>query len=177
VASSRLGGAGLDLAAEHWSLASAIARAHRVLSLAGLIDREASNNAFSAIDQSQESVMKTIGCLVATALGGLALSSTMAQGPSTMGQIKDPYGSVAPEAQAERTIQIGPNTRWVNVNRMETVRFVIDPGGAQKTFTWRFDALPLRPFSLSAVAPAGALGPQQVTVYVARNRYLDGGGR
>ena len=121
--------------------------------------------------------MKTTRYLVATALCGLALTSALAQGTSTLGQIKDPYGSAAPEAQAERTIQIGPNTRWVNVNRLETVRFVIDQGGAQKTFTWRFDAQPLRPFGLSAVAPAGALGQQQVTVYVARNRYIDRGGR
>lgn len=121
--------------------------------------------------------MNFIHPLVAAALGGLVLSSAWAQGPASMGNIKDPYGYSVPETQAERTIQIGPDTRWVNVNRMETVRFVINQGGAQKTFAWRFDRAPLRPFNLGDVAPTGSLGAQQVTVYVARNRHIDGGGR
>ena len=54
------------------------------------------------------------------------------------------------------------------------MRFVVGDGTAQKTFTWRFDTLPSRPFSLNVIAPQGVLGGQQVTVYVARNRIQDG---
>lgn len=106
-------------------------------------------------------------------LCAIAFSTALAQ-PSQSTQ----RGQAASDGQAERTIEIRPDTRWVNVTRMETIRFVINREGAQKAFTWRFDTLPLRPFELAEVAPQGALGQQQVTVYVARNRDLDGrGGR
>ena len=64
----------------------------------------------------------------------------------------------------------------VNVTRMETVRFAIDQGGIQKSFTWRFDTLPFRPFTLNDIAPTGVPALQNVKVHVARNPYLDGGG-
>jgi hypothetical protein len=123
-----------------------------------------------------ESVMNAVRHLVFIALGGLALSSAIAQGAPSLGNIKDPWGYAVPDNYAERTVTIDQGTRWVNVTRMETVRFVVKQGGAQKTFTWRFDGFPRRSFSLNDVAPAGVLGQQQVMVYVGPNRYLDGGG-
>ena len=120
--------------------------------------------------------MNAVRHFVLTAVSGLALSSAIAQGAPSLGNIKDPWGYAVPDSYAERTITIDPKTRWVNVTRMEAIRFVVTQGGAQKTFTWRFDTLPRRTFSLNEAVPAGILGQQQVMVYVGPNRYLDGGG-
>ena len=113
--------------------------------------------------------MRSIHTLVAASLVSLAAASAWGQPVSSAA-----FGSMAADGQAERTIPIRPDTRWVNVTRAETVRFVVGDGTAQKTFTWRFDTLPSRPFSLNVIAPQGVLGGQQVTVYVARNRIQDG---
>lgn len=118
--------------------------------------------------------MNTIIKSATAACGALALSGAYAQAGS-YGGIKDPLGVSVPQAQADRTIPIDATTRWVNVKRMETVRFVVGQGSAAKTFTWRFDGLPNQPFGLDQIAPAGTLGGQAVTVYVARNRQIDGG--
>ena len=64
-------------------------------------------------------------------------------------------------AEAQRTIGLASDTRWVNVNQDEAVRFVA--GGIE--FAWRFDGTGLRPFDLRSIAPAGALA-QPVTVYI-----------
>lgn len=112
---------------------------------------------------------KTSHLLFTAVLCATAFSTALAQ-PGLGAQ----RGQAASDGQAERTIEIGPDTRSVNVTRMEAIRFVVNRDGAQKAFNWRFDTLPLRPFALAEVAPQGALGPQQVTVYVARNRYIDG---
>ena len=116
--------------------------------------------------------MKTTRLIVAAAVGAIALSSAWAQPASGAAAA---YGYSVAESQAERTIQITPDTRWVNVTRLETVRFVVSSGAARTSFTWRFDSLPLRPFDLRQVAPAGALVGQQINVYVGRNHTFDGG--
>jgi hypothetical protein len=71
--------------------------------------------------------------------------------------------------QAERTIEITPQTQWVNVKRMEVVQVVSTTGGSTRTFTWSFTARTLKPFSLSEIVPAGFVD-QPVTVYVAPGR-------
>lgn len=70
-------------------------------------------------------------------------------------------GTQVPVAEAQRTITLTSDTRWVNVNQDEAVRFVA--GGTE--FGWRFDGTGLRPFDLRSIAPAGAAG-QPVTVYI-----------
>lgn len=72
-------------------------------------------------------------------------------------------GSSVSPALGERTIVIGPDTRWVNVNQNEQIRFVAD--GVE--FGWRFDAPGARSFDLQQVAPAGAL-KRPVSVYITR---------
>jgi hypothetical protein len=115
--------------------------------------------------------MNTItNTLIAAVLGAFAIS---ASAHST--GIKDPLGVPIAQEQAERTVQIDGNTHVVNVKRMENVRFVVGNGSDAKTFAWRFDGLPQRNFKLSQIAPASALGGQDVTVYVARDAQLDGG--
>ena len=73
----------------------------------------------------------------------------------------DRYGEAATPVDAERTIVIGPNTRWVNVNHGEIVKFVANG----KEFAWDFDGLP-QAFDLKQVAPQGAID-HSVRVYIA----------
>src|SRR5258706_13564098 len=61
-------------------------------------------------------------------------------------------GKAATPAAAERTIVIGANTRFVNVNHGEIVKFVANG----QEFTWDFDGLP-QAFDLKQVAPQGAI--------------------
>ena len=95
-------------------------------------------------------------------VGMLALT---AHGASTPGS----FGSPTPESEASRTIAIADSTRHVNVDRYETVRFVIkDATGRESSFAWHFNAFGSRVFQLSEIAPAGFLGNREVRVYVAR---------
>lgn len=71
----------------------------------------------------------------------------------------------APNAfAADREIRIGPDAKWVNVTHDETVRFVTSNG---KSFTYRFDTGNAFAIELNKVAPAGVLGNQRITAYIA----------
>jgi hypothetical protein len=108
---------------------------------------------------------------VTAAISALAYSASAQAAPLN----DNPLGVSAAQEQAERTVRIDSNTRWVNVKRMETVRFELGHGSDAKAFTWRFDGQPQRWMKLNEIAPEGALGAHDVTVYVARNEQLDGG--
>ena len=73
----------------------------------------------------------------------------------------DYYGEATNPAAAERTIVVGPNTHWVNVDKGETVKFVANG----QEFAWDFDGT-LPSFNLNQIAPQGAID-QGVTVYIA----------
>ena len=65
-------------------------------------------------------------------------------------------------AVADRTIMITDETKWVNVNHFEVIRFVSNG----REFTWYFDGVTQpRPFDLAQIAPAGFIG-HSVMVYV-----------
>jgi len=100
------------------------------------------------------------------AVAALALSATSLSAVALTNA--DRYGEAASPAAAERTIVIGPNTRWVNVNHREVVKFVANG----KEFAWDFDGLP-QAFDLKEVAPQGAID-HSVRVYVATT--LEDGG-
>ena len=106
--------------------------------------------------------MKTMSIVLA-AVGLTASVCAYAQG------VANPlWGSPVPVAEAQRSIVLTAETRWVNVNQGEVIRFVI--GGSE--FGWKFDGLGTRSFDLQPLAPSGALA-RPVTVYVAgsaRNR-------
>jgi hypothetical protein len=103
--------------------------------------------------------MKTIiPAVVALALSLSALSS-MAATPI------DLLGETAPAAAANRTITIAPDTRYVNVQGGQTVRFNV--GG--QTFTWDFDGPDsVWSFDLNRVTPPGLLD-HKVTAYISPN--------
>ena len=81
------------------------------------------------------------------------------------------YGNPAQDASAQRSIELRPGTRYVNVEAGETVRFV-SPG---KSFSWHFDTLGTPVFSLGEIAPKDA-NVGNVTVYVDSNPLYRGGG-
>ena len=76
-------------------------------------------------------------------------------------------------AVADRTITITDETKWVNVQHFEVIRFVSNG----REFAWYFDGVAQpRPFDLNQIAPAGYVD-RSVTVYVAPSgRDLIGGG-
>jgi hypothetical protein len=110
--------------------------------------------------------MKTksyIPAVVAPAIVALTLSfsalSSMAATPVSL------LGETAPATAANRTITIAPDTKYVNVEGGQIVRF--DVGG--QTFTWDFDgAETVWAFDLNRVTPPGLLD-HKVTAYVSPN--------
>jgi hypothetical protein len=71
-------------------------------------------------------------------------------------------GDPIPASEAEKTIEINPDTKWVNVDGGETYRFVI----GDKAFGWSFNAqFGPSSFDLQRVAPPGMLN-RPVTAYV-----------
>lgn len=106
--------------------------------------------------------MKTkllIGAALAVALSLPALSSLAAQ-PRL-----DLLGDPAPPTAAGRTIPIRPDTKFVNVQGGEVVRF--DVGG--QSFAWSFSGpVNLMTFDLARVAPKGMLD-HPVTAYISPN--------
>ena len=106
-----------------------------------------------------------IPSIAALAFSAASLSAGAALKPS------DLFGEPAQAPSAERaiitavpdrTITITDDTKWVNVNHFEVIRFV----SSGREFAWYFDGIAQpRPFDLAQIAPAGFVG-HSVTVYV-----------
>lgn len=87
--------------------------------------------------------------MLATAI---LLSAAAAAAAAQAGDMAQLFGASAPAATAQRDIKIGPMTRYINVDRAETVRFVTDQG----SFAWSFDTAPNRTvFDFGLIAPSG----------------------
>jgi hypothetical protein len=72
----------------------------------------------------------------------------------------------------QRTIFIDADTRWVNVQGGETVRFI----AGDRTFTWNFQvSQSIAMFHLNHIAPPGML-TQEVAVYVPPDPVYASGG-
>lgn len=86
----------------------------------------------------------------------------------------DLYGGPAPVSEAQRTIVIRPDTKHVNIEGGEVVRFV----AGDKEFAWNFFvASSVRSFDLNEVAPPGVLD-HRVRAYVSPDpRYIGGDGK
>ena len=110
----------------------------------------------------------------ATLFTGTAMAAGLAHAEPT--PASDPQLTAAPQAAppgrqapfgyavaggASRTITIDPETRYLNVTRLEAV--VINAGG--KSVTWSFDTLDTRSFPLSHILP----GADNLTVYVSES--------
>jgi hypothetical protein len=98
-----------------------------------------------------------------TSLGILAAS--LAAGTASATMHPDMAGTEVRGAAAERTINLGPSTRWVNVAYGETVRLVVNNGGEQKSVVFRFDGT-AHSAKLSDIAPLGLDAP----IYIDQSR-------
>jgi hypothetical protein len=109
---------------------------------------------------AQEFDMKQRSISLAT-LGLLAAMGAHAAVPTRL------LGDVIPVTQASRTIRIDPATRYVNVYRGETIRFLAN--GQQ--FGYFFDGAPGEAsFDLRRVAPQGML-EHRVLAYITPDPY------
>lgn len=91
---------------------------------------------------------KSIAAFVAL----LALMSTTVFAADFSAVVKSgQLGSAAPDTAVARTIKLGANTKYINVNHGETVK-VVDAKG--RAFSWQFDTLSLASFPLKTIAPA-----------------------
>jgi len=103
--------------------------------------------------------------IAALALSAASLSAVAALKPADL--FGEPVRAPSTEraiitAVADRTIAITDETKWVNVNHFEVIRFVSNG----REFAWYFDGVAQpRPFDLTQIAPAGFVG-HSVTVYV-----------
>jgi uncharacterized cupredoxin-like copper-binding protein len=77
-------------------------------------------------------------------------------------------GDAVQASAADRTVNITPDTKYVNVKAGETVQFIAANG---KSSTWYFDNPNIFEVKLRKIMPAGALD-HKVMVYVARNEYF-----
>ena len=77
--------------------------------------------------------------------------------------------------QVNRTVVIGPSTKWVNVTQGEIIRFVIPESTGAKDFVWHFDGARALNFDLREIAPSGMLSDRNITVYVAQDPAMEGG--
>ena len=94
--------------------------------------------------------------------------STLA-GCASTGPADLSLGTPAEGRSYDRKVQIGVNTKYVNVDDGEVVKFVVrEPDGADKSFTWHFDTARETVGDLSKLAPTGVLD-RPVKVYVGAN--------
>ena len=105
--------------------------------------------------------MKKSSLLVA-AIGLTSVIAAQAAVPTNL------LGDPSSAAEATRTIQISPKTKYVNVTEGEVVKFVANG----QEFAFKFDGPSVSSFNLQRVAPAGALD-HPVVAYVAPEE--DGG--
>lgn len=114
--------------------------------------------------------MKTTAFAIVLGLGsiGVAMASQFHEPPSAR-SLQNQTTTVEAPAEAPRIITIRPDTRWVNVHRLETVRFVIEGSHDEPGFVRRIDGS-ANSFPLKEIAPSGVSGVELVRVYVAPDR-------
>ncbi|MFZ6724064.1 CzcE family metal-binding protein [Undibacterium sp. MH2W] len=107
--------------------------------------------------------MKTNSLLLAVMAGVIAITTNIASAQDTSStQRLDLLGDPAAVSEAQRTIVITPDTKYVSVTGGETVKFIV----GEKSFAWRFDvAMTVSAFELGQVAPAGLIN-QKVVAYI-----------
>jgi hypothetical protein len=99
--------------------------------------------------------------LAASLLAALGTSPTLAM------PIPGNHGTPISEFEGIRTILITERTRHVNVNKFESVRFVVRArDGRETSFAWRFDTLGAPVLALADIAPQGLFGDRSIKVYV-----------
>lgn len=81
------------------------------------------------------------------------------------GSVTTAHGTSATANAKLRTIKVDADTKWVNVQRGETVTFVSGDG----SFSWTFDTLhPEASFNLAEIAPSN-FKAQNIRVFVVKS--------
>lgn len=102
--------------------------------------------------------------LLALTCSSFTLSACAADS-SLLGQGQVPAG------YADRTVVVGADTKYINVERGDVVKFVV----GDKSFSWSFTApTTISEINLSEVAPAGMLN-HEVKAYIKHIPVYDGG--
>ena len=117
--------------------------------------------------------LKLIQSLAAGAIGVIFASGAYASDSMTMAQQRAanaPLGTPAQGALADRTVKLGPGSRYLNVYRGDIITIV----RGEKAFTWKFDTLGFPVFELAKIAPRD-FDAGHVTVYVAISPYDQAG--
>lgn len=103
------------------------------------------------------------------AVVGLIAAFTFASGVSAMGYSPDhDLGSPGQANAFGRTITLSADTKWVNVDRGESVKFIVAQSG--QSFVWHFDTARTT-LDLGKVAPSGTLSGHRVDAYVTQRRF------
>jgi hypothetical protein len=98
-----------------------------------------------------------------------SVAFTLLAGCAAIGPAKLNLGTPAEGRSYDRKVLIGVNTKFVNVDDGQVVKFVVhEPDGADKSFTWHFDVGRETVADLGKLAPVGVLG-RPVKVYVGPN--------
>ena len=106
---------------------------------------------------------------VVLAMFGASIAFSLLAGCASAGPANLDLGTLAEGRSYDRKVLIGMNTKYVNVDDGEVIRFVVhEPDGADKSFTWRFDAARETVGDLDKLAPTGVLG-RPVKVYIGPN--------
>ena len=109
-------------------------------------------------------MLNTPRSAVAMLCAALAAFATSAIAAGPTGTPAD-YGSSAPHAAAQRSIELQPDTRHINVTRGETVTIA----RAGQRFTWHVQTFSNKTvFALAAIAPQD-MPVDGIKVYVAAN--------
>ena len=117
------------------------------------------------MNQLKLATIIVLGALSAT-VGTTAMAVDKETQALLSSRVKEPFGTPAPEAAAQRTITITPTTKYINVERWEVVKFVVDG----KSFTWNFYTYGTPIFEMAAIAPKD-INVGKVVVYVQKPNF------
>ena len=103
--------------------------------------------------------------LISTLAAACSVALTMSAPAYAAGYDPNYIGSPGSANSVNRTITVTPETKWVNVDDRETVRFVNAKNG--QSFVWNFDIGGAKIFELSKIAPPAMQFDPQVKGFVA----------
>jgi hypothetical protein len=105
----------------------------------------------------------------AVAAFAASVAFSLLAGCASTGPANLNLGTPAEGRSYDRKVLIGVNTKFVNVDDGQVVKFVVhESDGADKSFAWHFDVGRETVGDLSKLAPPGVLG-RPVKVYVGPN--------
>jgi hypothetical protein len=111
----------------------------------------------SPADRAAAAGLDAWGRMTAAQASGESTRATDAGTGRGVAADTDRYGSLATGMPYDYEIRVGPDTRWIAVWRLQTIRFLAADGSE---FRWRFDGpRALDEFPLAAIAPPGFAVP------------------